>query len=38
VGKYGLNYYRVKELAKDHRDIVIARKLSLSREGKILKV
>ena len=32
MGKYGLNYYRVKELAKDHRDIVIARKLSLSRE------
>jgi len=32
VGKYGQNYYKVQELAKNHRDIVIAKKLSLSRE------
>jgi len=32
VARQGENFYRVKELAKDHRDVVIAKRLSLSRE------
>jgi len=30
--KYGENYYRVKELARQYPDAVIARTLSISRE------
>ena len=32
MASHGLNYYKVQELSKNHRDIVIAQKLSLSRE------
>ena len=32
MDRYGENFYRVKELAGSHRDTVIAKKLSLSRE------